>query len=1157
MITTLIRFIFLLLLVSPLSYAKNIDVTFEVFRAQNNYLDIARDKALGLQNDGFECYIIKRKKSLSLRCNDSNSTKQMQENINKLNKKGISYTIVNREKLPDKGQQKPKTLNEFYLGYAAFDRKDYKKALRIFEYNYKEENNYEHAYAYALALLKTHQYEKALIVLKPYEKEKKASKLLADIATTFMYKELNNRRYTMAHDIVNKYKSNSKKLHDMINKREVDDSISHGQYAKATTLATAYKLTDKALDIDYMKALDFVNVKKYDEANVLLLPYIHKNKKAKNLFMSNLVSSASLSFENKRYKEALDKLGQYRNDSAQVQSLYNTVLYNRALDNGWTFVEKNPKNALASFKESCSIKKEYSCYSGMMYSYYNLNMYKQSLYLADKLYGVEKKDELSIVAMRSALKLKDYTQAKLWFDKTTNKKGLANPYMLETFLNIDSYIKAENYVQARNIVNYLKNLYPNNIEVMKRDMQLLIIEKEFDKAQDVAENILALDKNSVEARYTLALYEFEHQDYSSCASRLSDANLTQDYQKELFNRCSAYEHANKKDINGAIYFMEKIPDIDVKSAFYIYIGDMYKKRGESEAIRAYEKAMDYQDDDIDLELLYLYALKDFHKDEQLEKEISRAFKKYPQENEKLQAFNVDYQKDRLYSYYKNKRYGECYNYSNIIEDEHKDKDVYNMGGWCAYSLQKYDQAKEKFAMINHLFGENAKSIYPYALSCYANDELQRAEEALDRIELIDDKKDALLIASLYMDLHKQSKAKNILSKLPPSKERDALFVTINKSYTQHMYENATSVGMYYQSQTGLDGQSKFDKYVVPIDYHYYPDDDLYHFYVKSDIMYLYNGYILDSNGSLGNFGLGTSTQDDALGSDIGFMPKVGIDYENIRVQIGTTPLGTKITPEITWLLSGYLTYDYWRFSLKYEQKEIDESMLSFVGEKAVDGSLEVNWGRVLKHGVEGAVSYDGNLNLSLTLGYYPDIHGLNTQKNSEFKTTFTAIYHPKVESISYIDLGAIVAYDTYDKNSNLFTYGHGGYFSPQEFWLGSLFAQFGDIVTDNFYYQARVALGLEGFIINDAYKFPLNDGIVNSGEIIKGYRDGGVTYKGAMQLGYKLNDNLDLISGFSLERMNGYKVQQASFALVYRFKPSSYRTLNTFGLNHRVDQVIK
>ena len=1154
MITTLTRYIFLLFLISSSTFAKEIDVTFEVFHAKNNYMDIAREKALKLQKDNFKCYILKGKTELSVRCNDSKTTKQMQRNINRLNKKNVAFTIINRDRVVS--NKKYKTLNEFYLGYAAFDRKDYKKALKIFKYNYEKEKNYEHAYAYSLALMKTRQYDKAIKVLQPYKNIKKANKLSRDIASTYMYRELRRKNYDKARSIVDSYLNSSKRLHSVINKQEVDDSIKNREYEKATLLANKYNLNSKAFDIEYMQALDFVNMKKYDQANLILAPYINSQKKAKNLYISNLISSASKSYEQKKYKEALDKLSKYRS-SSKVQTLYNDILYNRALENGWNFLEKSPKSALTSFKESCRIKKEYSCYSGMMYSYYNLKMYKQSLYLADKLYNVKKADELSIVAMRSSLKLKSFEDAQLWFDRTKNKKGLTSPYLLETFLTIDDYIKAEDYEEATNIVAYLKNLYPQNIEVLKREMQLFIVEEEYDKAQDTAQQILLLDKDSVEAKYTLALYEFEHKDYEGCSQRLGDINLREPYQKELYNRCSAYDRANARDINSAISFIEKIDNDNIKAAFYLEIGDIYKKRGESEAIRAYAEAKKYKKGDIDIEMIYLYALKDFTKDDLLDKELLSAYKDFPNEHNKLYAFKMDYQKDRLFSYYKYKRYGECYNYSNVIEDEHQDEDIYKMGGWCAYSLKKYDEAKEKFAKINLEFGENAENIYAYALSCYQNGEISRAKEALNRIEVIETQKDTLLIASLYMDLQEQETAKGLLLKLPQSDERDEMLVAINKSYTSNIYENSASVGMYYQSQTGLDGQSRLDKFVVPLDYDYYNKEDKYHLYFDGDLLYLYNGYLTDSGGTYKDFGLGTSTQENALASDIGFMPKVGIDYKNVRAQVGMTPIGAKIEAELTWLLSGYLTYDAWRFSLLYEQKEMDESMLSFVGERATDGPLEVNWGRMLKRGFEAGISYDANVIVSLNFGYYPSIFGLNVEDNSEMKSTLTAIYHPKVESISYVDVGALIAYDSYDKNSNLFTYGHGGYFSPQEFWLGSLYTQFGDIVNENFYYQAKLSLGFEGFIIDDAPKFPLSDGIVNSAKIATGYRDGGVTYKGALQLGYKLNNNLDLISGISLERMNGYQVQQASFALVYRFEPNTYRSFNSFGLNHRVDQIIK
>lgn len=1154
MIITLIRSIFLVALFSSFVDAKEeVDVTFELFNAPNNYMDIAREKAVSLQDDDFKCYIIQGKTHLSLRCNDSNSTQQMQRTINRLNKKKLTYTIINRDTKVTKTEYK--SLNQFYLGYAAFDRKEYKKALDIFEFNYNKENTYEHAYAYSLALMKTGSYDKALEVLKPYSQITKAKKLSKDIISTYMYRELNRKNYAKAHLIVDKYANKSQKLHNIINRQEVNDTLEKKEYDKASMLAKKYNLLNMIFDIEYVKALALVDEKKYDEANLLLMPYVEKESQAKNLFLSNIVASATISYKKKNYKEALDKLHKYRNDK-RVETLYQDILYNRSLEIGWNFVDKNPKDAITAFKDACSIKEDYSCYSGMMYGYFNLKKYDKSLYLADKLYVVKPNDELSIVAMRSSLKMKDFDTAKKWFDKTKNKKGITSPYLLETFFTIDDYIKLQDYKEAQNIVNYLKSLYPNNIEVLKREMQLAIVQKKYDKAQDIAQEILLLDKDSVEAKYTLALYEFEHKDYAGCVLRLSDVNLSQLYQKELYNRCNAYKSVEQKDINSAIKYMNKIDDDGMKAAFYLDVGNLYKSQGESEAIRAYEEAKKYNKA-FNIELIYLYALKDFMKDDALDKELSLAYRDYPTKSKELDKFKVDYEKDRLYSYYQNRRYSECYNYSNVIEKEHNDADIYKMGGWCAYFLGKYDAAKSKFAKLNEEFGENAQNIYPYALSCYQNEEYDRATQALNRIAVVETKKETLLIASLYMNLQEQERARDLLLKLDASTERDALLVKINKSYTINKYESAASIGMYYQSQTGLEGKNKFDKFSVPIDADYYDKEHDYHLYLDSDILYLYNGLISSSDSSYLDYGFGTNTQEDALASDIGFMPKIGIDYKNIKVEVGSTPIGAKLSPEITGLLSGYLRANDWMFSLKFEQKEIDESMLAFVGERAIDGAQEVNWGRVVKRGVEAGISYDANVNLSLNLAYYPQIFGLNVEDNSETKATMTAIYHPRVESISYVDIGALVVYDSYEKNSNLFTYGHGGYFSPQDFWLGSLFAQFGDILSSDIYYQSKLALGFEGFIVEDALKFPLNDGVVNSGEMVDGYRDGGLTYKGAFQLGYKINNNLDLISGISVERMNGYSVQQASFALVYRFVPNRYRTFNTFGLNHRVDQILK
>ncbi len=1152
-----IRYIFLLLLFSSILFAKEkVDIAFEVLQLKENYMDIAQKKAFELRTKGFKCYILKNNKSLSLRCNDAHSIEEMQKSIAKFKKYKIPFLLVNKT-LKNKKIKKYKTPNEFYLGYAAYNRKEYKKALRIFKYNYQKTKSLEHAFAYALALMKMHQYAKALKILKPYRNKKKAKKLYNAIATTFMYKKLDAKQYEQAKKVVRTFMNNSRKYNKIIKRREVDDLLKQKKYNDAKSLAKKYSLTNKIFESDYLLALDFVHKKEYQQANIILAPYIDKNKKAKKLFVGNVLAMASKYYEQKEYDKALYKLKGYWDYSPKIQKLYYDILFTKELQNGWKNVSKSPRTALQHFKKACKIKEDEGCYSGLMYSYFNLHMYEHSFYIAKKLFNVKKSDEYALVAMRSLLQLKKYNEAQVWFSLLRDKKGITDPALLVTFMKIDKYIKEKRYEDAQNIINYLLKFYPENIAVLKKEMQVYVMTKEYKKAANIANKILQQKKHDSDAKYALALYDYTNEKYQNCINEFEDMNVTQAYQKELYNQCNAYYYANKKDINRAIEYMEKIDDDDIKASFYLKIGDIYKRHGYSEAIRAYEKAKEYQPDNFDLEILYLYALKDFLKDEKVEEELAKAYKKYPDKKEILDKFKQTYQKERLYSYYKNHRNGRCYRYGKYIANELKDKDVYRMTGWCAYALKKYEEAKRTFANINYIFGESTEDIYAYALSCYQNQEYTQASEALNRLKTINSKKYALLVASLYIDLHEQERAKKILLKLPESYERDAMLVKINKSYTKSYFENATSVGMYYQSQSGLTGKNRFQKYVVPVDYDYVDKQKSYHLYLDGDLLYLYNGYLGTNGGSYLDFGLNATTAENDLTSDIGFMPKIGLENKKYKAEIGLTPVGAKITPALTWLLSADFLYNKLLFNVKFKQEAIDETMLSFVGERAQKNSLEVNWGRVLKRGFEGGISYNDIMIFSLNVGYYPKIFGLNVIDNSEFKGTFSAVYHPQVVSLSYVDLGTIIGYDSYDRNSNLFTYGHGGYFSPQEFWMGSLFVKFGDIVNNKFYYQSKLAIGFQGFVVDDAEKFPLPSNDVSLTGIQKGYSDGGLTYKVALQLGYNLTKNMDFVTGFSLERMNNYKVQEASFAFVYRFNESKYRTFNSFGLNHRVNKIIK
>jgi len=1086
MTTTLIRYILYLLLINSVVSAEKIDISFEVFHAKKTYMDIAKQKLNRLDNEGLSCYIVKLKdEEISLRCNDAHTLQEMQKNINILQKKGISFSIINKKELQKqkkrKYTKKSSVENSLQNGYRAYNAKEYARAEQIFANLYRKKSTFENAYAYSLALMQMHKYERALHILQNY-REPKARSLYDDIVQSYYYRALES-----------------------------------GNYATAYKIAMKYHLPrEKQLEIPYMQAVALFQKKEYEKAEKIIAPY--------------------------------------RKESKKINKLYNDILYGKAIDKGWSLVKSDPSKAIEEFKAACKIKKDFDCYNGMMYGYYNLKKYKVSRYLAEKLYAYKADQKVAEMAFDSNMALKDYKGAQKWYALLKDKNGVRNPYLDEYFVTIDKDIKEKKYAEAERLVQIVLQYYPNNSRALKRQMRLYVAEKKYLKAQRVAEEILQKNPKDSDAKYVLALKAFEEKNYKECISVLEDENLTQSYQKDMRYRCEAYDRWSDGNLSSAQASIENVKNKQIIYAFYLDLANYYDKKDDERAVTAYKKAQAYAGNSIDNELSYLFALKKFHKDLQLESELKSAYAKFPTESKKLDDFKHMYEKERLFNLYKDKKYKACYDYSKTIDSNHKDVDIYTMAGWCAYSTGNYAAAKVSFSRANALSSQSKKDLYAYALISSKLNDRNSTVNALKQIKMFKDDKERLHVVNLYAAVQDQEQAKTLLPTISDPKVQKAAWKSINKSYTDLIYENSISAGFYLQSQDGEKGLTSFSKYVLPIDYDYYSLQKRIHFYIDSDILHLYNGK-LDSLASFEDYGFGTTQQENTLEYDIGFMPKVGLDVKQYHFMIGTTPLGSKISPELTALLSAYFTKNRWMATIKLEQKELDETMLSFVGERAKDDTQEVYWGRVVKRAATFGISYDAPVNLSLNILYAPEIFGENVETNSEMKAIFTAIYYPVVQDLDYMQIGAIAIYDSYDKNENLFTYGHGGYFSPQSFLMTGVFTEFGEHLDEDLYYKAKLALGFETYSVDDTKKFPLNDGVVDSDAIVEGYNAQGIDYKVALQVGYRINRDLDFISGFSFEKFEDYTTHEFTLAFVYRFG-DHFNDYNTFYLNHRVDSII-
>ena len=156
-------------------------------------------------------------------------------------------------------------------------------------------------------------------------------------------------------------------------------------------------------------------------------------------------------------------------------------------------------------------------------------------------------------------------------------------------------------------------------------------------------------------------------------------------------------------------------------------------------------------------------------------------------------------------------------------------------------------------------------------------------------------------------------------------------------------------------------------------------------------------------------------------------------YENklVKVDAGTTPVGFEkiqfaggitVTPRF----SRYSTGRVW-----LERRPVTDSVLAYAG--TVDPVTGTLWGAVMKTGGGASYSYDKNGGGIYADGSYYGYRGFNTAKNNSIQANVGGYLRAFRDGSSNVTAGINVNYQNYDNNQNYFTFGNGGYFSPQSF----------------------------------------------------------------------------------------------------------------------------
>lgn len=171
-----------------------------------------------------------------------------------------------------------------------------------------------------------------------------------------------------------------------------------------------------------------------------------------------------------------------------------------------------------------------------------------------------------------------------------------------------------------------------------------------------------------------------------------------------------------------------------------------------------------------------------------------------------------------------------------------------------------------------------------------------------------------------------------------------------------------------------------------------------------------------------------------IGRDSFAAPMLGWSREgktSLAVRIGLTPVGGGADPVMTGEAAATRRFGKHVGEARVFVRPRTDSLLAFAGDTAPNAELS---GRVVETGarVLGRLDIGGGRAVQADLAA-AHLDGQETDNNSMVSAGLSASQSIARKGFDYLVTGPFYQYQSYDRNTNFFSAGHGGYFSPQEF----------------------------------------------------------------------------------------------------------------------------
>ncbi len=255
--------------------------------------------------------------------------------------------------------------------------------------------------------------------------------------------------------------------------------------------------------------------------------------------------------------------------------------------------------------------------------------------------------------------------------------------------------------------------------------------------------------------------------------------------------------------------------------------------------------------------------------------------------------------------------------------------------------------------------------------------------------------------------------------------------------------------------------------------------------------------------------------------------------DNFAAAAGYSPWG--------FLVSNVIGRVYWKpgngpLTFTGTRDSVKDSQLSYAGLRdpgSIGPGYSGNvWGGVVSTG--GEVQFgksDPNSGFYISAGGQ-HLNGVHVESNNRIDGDAGAYFRVKeVPDQGNLTVGVNFFGMHYSTNENFFTYGHGGYFSPQAYYLANVPFSFEGRYGLNVHYAATAAFGLEAFQQDSVPYFPLDNALEvanrNASYSAESVVSGNYDFKG--ELSYHMSDHWYAGGFLSLNNTRNYNSQTVGF----------------------------